>query len=414
MFITRAAVADVMDADHVMTARAIGLRPLAVRRRHIVPSARLPIVTQIALNLGFVLGGAITVEALFSWPGVGLATLQAIQNKDFPMLQGLYLVTSALVIFCNLAADLLYARLDPRVRTRMSAASPRRGRGRAPHPRRARRRAGGGRAQIVRRAHAHAPRADRLRSCSRIFVLMAIFGHAASPRRTRTRPARSRRAPRRTSHRRRARTGSAPTSRGATCSPSCSTRRAISLAVGLAAALISTLLGALVGIVAGYFGGWVDRVLMAIDDWVLVIPFIPTAIVIASLLGTRADSWPLGRESVLILVIGALGWAGTSRIVRSQVLTLKRARLRAAGARARLDRPHDHGCATSCPASCRSCSRTRCSTSRSRVLAETTLSFLGLGDPHELLVGPDAQRRLRLGRHDAGQVGVLHPARASA
>jgi peptide/nickel transport system permease protein len=117
VFITRAAVADVMDADHVLTARAIGLRPLAVRRRHIVPSARLPMVTQIALNLGFVLGGAITVEALFSWPGVGLLTLQAIENKDFPMLQGIYLVTSLLVIVANLTADLVYARLDPRVRT---------------------------------------------------------------------------------------------------------------------------------------------------------------------------------------------------------------------------------------------------------------------------------------------------------
>jgi peptide/nickel transport system permease protein len=117
VFISRAAVADVMDADHVLTARAIGLRPLSVRRRHIVPSARLPIVTQIALNLGFVLGGAITVEALFSWPGIGLATLQAIENKDFPMLQGLYLVTSVLVIVANLTADLLYGRLDPRVRT---------------------------------------------------------------------------------------------------------------------------------------------------------------------------------------------------------------------------------------------------------------------------------------------------------
>ena len=116
VFITRAAVADVMSADHVVTARAIGLRPLAVRRRHVVPTARLPIVTQLALNFGFVLGGAITVEALFSWPGVGLATLQAIQNKDFPMLQGLFLVTSAMVIIANLAADLLYSHLDPRVR----------------------------------------------------------------------------------------------------------------------------------------------------------------------------------------------------------------------------------------------------------------------------------------------------------
>ncbi len=117
VFITRASVSDVMDADHVMTARAIGLRPMSVRKRHIVPGARLPIVTQIALNIGFVIGGAITVEALFSWPGVGLLTLQAIENKDFPMLEGIYLVSSALVIICNLAADLLYARLDPRVST---------------------------------------------------------------------------------------------------------------------------------------------------------------------------------------------------------------------------------------------------------------------------------------------------------
>ena len=126
-----------MDADHVLTARAIGLRPMSVRKRHIVPGARLPIVTQIALNIGFVIGGAITVEALFSWPGVGLLTLQAIENKDFPMLEGIYLVSSALVIICNLAADLLYARLDPQGEHAMSIGSTRRDRGHAPHPERA-------------------------------------------------------------------------------------------------------------------------------------------------------------------------------------------------------------------------------------------------------------------------------------
>jgi peptide/nickel transport system permease protein len=117
VFITRAAVSDVMRADHVLTARAIGLRPLAVRRRHVVPSARLPMVTQIALNFGYVLGGAITVEALFSWPGVGYYTVQAIGDKDYPTLQGFFLVSSAMVIVANLAADLLYSRLDPRVRS---------------------------------------------------------------------------------------------------------------------------------------------------------------------------------------------------------------------------------------------------------------------------------------------------------
>jgi peptide/nickel transport system permease protein len=153
----------------------------------------------------------------------------------------------------------------------------------------------------------------------------------------------------------------------------------ISLAVGVAAALMSTILGALIGIVAGYFGGWVDRVLMAVDDWVLVIPFIPTAIVIASLLGRRADNWPLGRESVLVLVIGALGWAGTSRIVRSQVLTLKerdyvqRARVLGSRDRTIMARHILPGVLPLVLAN----AVLYISVS---VLAETTLAFLGLGD----------------------------------
>jgi len=160
----------------------------------------------------------------------------------------------------------------------------------------------------------------------------------------------------------------------------------ISLLVGLSAALISTLLGALVGIVAGYYGGWVDRVLMAIDDWVLVIPFIPTAIVIASLLGRRADGWPLGKESVLVLVIGVLGWAGVSRIVRSQVLTLKerdyvqRARVLGSRDRAIMARHILPGVLPLVLAN----AVLFVSIS---VLAETTLSFLGLGDTHNFSWG---------------------------
>lgn len=75
----------------------------------------LPVVTVIGLNLGFVLGGAITVEALFSWPGIGQLTMEAIHGKDYPMLQGLFLLSSVLVIAMNLAVDLLYGRLDPRI-----------------------------------------------------------------------------------------------------------------------------------------------------------------------------------------------------------------------------------------------------------------------------------------------------------
>jgi peptide/nickel transport system permease protein len=111
----RASVIDVMQEDYVVTARAIGLAPLQVRRRHVVRNALLPVVTVIGLNFGLVLGGVITIEALFSWPGLGKLTLDAIDAKDYPMLQGIFLVASALVIVCNLLVDLLYVRLDPRI-----------------------------------------------------------------------------------------------------------------------------------------------------------------------------------------------------------------------------------------------------------------------------------------------------------
>ena len=80
-----------------------------MRNRHAVPNALLPVVTLIAINFGFVLSGAIAVETIFSWPGLGLATFDALNGPDLPMLQGLFLVFSAAVIVFNLVADLLYA-----------------------------------------------------------------------------------------------------------------------------------------------------------------------------------------------------------------------------------------------------------------------------------------------------------------
>ena len=76
-----------------------------------------PVVTLIAINFGFVLSGAIAVEAIYSWPGLGLLSYEALRGPDLPMLQGLFLVFSAAVIVMNLVADLLYAYLDPRVRS---------------------------------------------------------------------------------------------------------------------------------------------------------------------------------------------------------------------------------------------------------------------------------------------------------
>ena len=84
---------------------------------HATRNAILPVVALTAINCGFIISGAVVVETLFSWPGMGLLTYQAILNQDYPLLQGVFLFTSAAVIIANLIADLAYTYLDPRVRT---------------------------------------------------------------------------------------------------------------------------------------------------------------------------------------------------------------------------------------------------------------------------------------------------------
>lgn len=113
--VMRSSMLDTVREDYLQLARAKGLRDVEVRRRHAVPNAVLPVVSLSALNFGFVLSGSIAVESIFSWPGLGQATLEAIRGPDFPMLQGLFLLFSAAVILANLAVDLLYGYLDPRV-----------------------------------------------------------------------------------------------------------------------------------------------------------------------------------------------------------------------------------------------------------------------------------------------------------
>jgi peptide/nickel transport system permease protein len=115
VLITRSSLLEVMGEDYLTVARAKGLRDKIVRRRHAVPNALLPVVTLTAINFGFVLSGAIAVEAVYSWPGLGKATADAIRGPDLPMLQGLFLLFSAAVIFFNFIADITYAYLDPRV-----------------------------------------------------------------------------------------------------------------------------------------------------------------------------------------------------------------------------------------------------------------------------------------------------------
>jgi peptide/nickel transport system permease protein len=114
--IMRSSLLDELGEDYLQTARAKGLRDVTVRNRHAVRNALLPTTTVIALNIGFVVSGAITIETVFSIPGLGLLSTEAIGTPDFPVLEGTFLVASAGVIFANLIANLIYGWLDPRVR----------------------------------------------------------------------------------------------------------------------------------------------------------------------------------------------------------------------------------------------------------------------------------------------------------
>jgi peptide/nickel transport system permease protein len=115
MLIMRSSVLDVFGEDYILTARAKGLSTYRIIRHHALRNAMLPMVTLIALTLGFTVAGAIQVEAVFSWPGLGALTVDAVADRDYPVLQGAFLLLAVTVVVANLGAELVYGWLDPRV-----------------------------------------------------------------------------------------------------------------------------------------------------------------------------------------------------------------------------------------------------------------------------------------------------------
>ena len=113
----RSSLIDVLSADHIRTARAKGFGPVKVVLTHGLRNASLPVVTVVGLEVGSLLGGAILTEQVFSWPGVGQLTIEAISNRDFPLVQATVLLFAATFVVVNLLVDLSYSLLDPRVRT---------------------------------------------------------------------------------------------------------------------------------------------------------------------------------------------------------------------------------------------------------------------------------------------------------
>ena len=114
---TRASVLDALGKDFVRTARAKGLSPRRILVHHVVRNALTPVLTVLALHMGSLLGGTVLVEYVFNWPGLSTPLLRAVEARDYPMVVGIVLVISALFLLINLLTDLLYAALDPRIRT---------------------------------------------------------------------------------------------------------------------------------------------------------------------------------------------------------------------------------------------------------------------------------------------------------
>lgn len=116
ILITRSSVAEVLSEDYILTAKAKGMSNFRILRSDALKNAMLPMVTMVAINLAYIVGGAIQVETVFSWPGVGRLMYEAVMTRDYPVLQGTFLLLAIAVIAANLAADILYSVLDPRVK----------------------------------------------------------------------------------------------------------------------------------------------------------------------------------------------------------------------------------------------------------------------------------------------------------
>jgi peptide/nickel transport system permease protein len=114
--ITRSSMLDVLNKDYVRTARAKGMHEVVVILRHALRNAFLPVVTVLGLNLGLLLGGAVLTETIFSWPGLGRYVVDSLMGRDYAAVQGCILIFAALMTLINLAVDLVYAVLDPRIR----------------------------------------------------------------------------------------------------------------------------------------------------------------------------------------------------------------------------------------------------------------------------------------------------------
>ena len=372
----RSSIIETRAEDYVATARAKGLTDGQVLRAHAFPNAMLPMVTLIAINLGYVVAGAITAEVVFNWPGLGTLTVDALSSRDYPVLQGVFLLLSITVVLANLVADLVYGVPRPAGSIMTSGTA-------APTTR-------------VLRSERWRLRLRNLRDFARRFagrsdgrlgfVILAIFAVLAiAPQlfvgaleTATTATGHSLEAPSATHL-----FGTDELGRDILNLTIHGAR--ISMSIGLLATTITIFVGAVIGIVAGFIGGTTDNVLMRLTDFFLVLPTFVLAIILApvilDIIGTGAEFFGMRATLlVIVVVIGVTSWATTARIIRSQTLSIRermfvdRARVIGAGS-GHIMRRHIF------PNVVNLIVAQAVITFALAVFTETTLAFIGLGDP---------------------------------
>jgi ABC-type dipeptide/oligopeptide/nickel transport system permease subunit len=411
MMVMRSSIVEVLSEDYILSAKAKGLNNFEILRDHALKNAMLPMVTLIALSLGYTVGGAIQVETVFSWPGIGRLIFDSVGKQDYPVLQGAFLLLAVSVIGANFLADFVYTILDPRVRLekpslgiqtqkvslRISRKLSGLTRGFERFPQKL--------VQVIsnflmtiRQLNAWVKELSlRLKSGINVFwktltrkpmamvgvillmfvVFMAIFAPAIVPYNLEEMAnlkitSEDILAPPDADHL----LGRDDAGKDVLSQLIYGAR--ISLIVGFAASFMSLIIGTIVGMIAGYFGGSVDTFSMRLVDFLMVIPTLPLMLVIITF-------WGRGIEKI-ILVIGLLYWTYMARLVRSQVISIKERhyilRAKAIGASDfRIIFRHIF------PQVVPLIIAQGVLDTSTAIIAESSLAFLGLGDPTQVSWG---------------------------
>ena len=411
MLVMRSSIVEVLSEDYILAAKAKGLATYEIFRDHALKNAMLPMVTLLALSLGYTVGGAIQVETVFSWPGIGRLIFESVGKQDYPVLQGAFLLLAVSVIGANFLADSVYTLLDPRVQleTPSHVQQPqsisirvlgtirgltdallripttlRLGIGEAPKTITA---------YLVRMKRIPMAIWNGLKAFGRtlkrkpmalfgvvmllVVVFSAVFAPLITPftleeMATLRVTSEDVLAPPDVDHL----LGRDDAGHDVLSQLIYGAR--ISLIVGFAASFMSLIIGMIVGMVAGYSGGRVDNFLMRLVDFLLVIPTLPLMLVIITF-------WGRGLDKV-ILVIGLLYWTYMARLVRSQVISIKERlyilRARALGASdIRIIVRHVF------PQVVPLVIAQGVLDTSAAIIAESSLAFLGLGDPTQVSWG---------------------------